>query len=393
MLLSIAVLLLTAMLFSKICQILKLPPLVGMIIAGIVLGSSLLNILSNELLLVSKDFREFALIIILLRAGLNLDFNNLKKAGVYTILLSFIPALCEILAITLIAPTFLDINYLQAMLIGSIVAAVSPAVIVPRMIFFIKNKYGTNKAIPEMIMTSASLDDILVIMIFTILLGLNQNSTIDYSTFINLPLSIISGFIIGYLTSKILNYLFKLVNIRDSNKVIIVLACSFLLVGLEDLLVSVFTFSSLISIMSFGMFIKLNNEVVAIPLANKLSKIWIFAELMLFSLVGASLNLSASLDFGYVLIIIVVLALIIRFISVILCLSKSSLSMKERLFVGFSYLPKATVQAAIGPIPLALGLVIGDLAISIAVISILISAPLGAILIDNTYQNLIDKSS
>lgn len=389
MLTSLALIFLLGLIMGCILKKLQLPSLIGMIFTGIILGPYFFNLLDDSILLISSDLRKIALIIILTRAGLSLDINSLKKVGRPAILMCFIPAIFEMTAITLLAPILLDISFIEAAIIGAVVAAVSPAVIVPRMIDLIENGYGKEKSIPELIMAGASVDDIFVIVMFTSFTGLAQGSSVSASSFLSIPISIILGISLGILIGIFLIKLFKKVHIRDSIKVIIILSISFLLASLEN----VIKISGLISVISLSAIILNKNNNLAKRLSAKFSKLWLAAELLLFVLVGATVNISFAFSYGILPIILILVALLFRSLGVFLCLLRTKLNIKERLFCIISYIPKATVQAAIGSIPLSMGLSCGNIVLTIAVLSILITAPLGAILLDNFSKKLLTQDS
>ncbi len=389
MLFSVAIVLLIGLFFSFICKKIHLPPLLGMLIAGMLIGPYGLNWIDDALLHISLDLREIALIIILARAGLTLNIQDLKKVGRPAILLCFMPAIFEIGAMMLLGPLFFNISILEAGLMGSIVAAVSPAVIVPKMIKIIEEGYGTKKSIPQMILAGASVDDVFVIVLFTVLLGMVQGNDASVMSFVNIPLSIISGIFIGALIGYILSSVFKKNHMRDSIKVLVVLSTGFLLVAFEDSIKNFFSLSSLIAIMSLGTTIKATYSLVAKRISTKFSKLWVFAEIILFVLVGAAVNIQFALNASLDAVLLLFSVLVFRMLGVFLCVLKTSLTRKERMFCMFAYIPKATVQAAIGGIPLAMGLSSGDTMLTIAVIAILITAPLGASLIEFSYKKFL----
>lgn len=379
---SLGIILIVGLVFSALFKKLRLPGFIGLIFTGILLNS--LNLLSNDLLDISSDLRKIALIIILTRAGLSLDIKDLKKVGFVAILLSFIPALFEMIAFTLFAPMLFSISYLDAAILGSVIAAVSPAVVVPRMIAFIEEKRGTNKLIPQLIMASSSVDDIFVIVVFSFLLGLSTNDNSNILSIMLIPISIVIGIVVGVISGYFINKYFINNHVRDTTKVIFILGFSFLLVSLEDYIV----ISGLISVMSLGVTIISINENLANRLSMKFNKIWLFAEILLFVLVGASVNPSYLLLTGIASIIIISIGLLFRSIGVYLCLLKTNFNFKEKIFCASSFIPKATVQAAIGGIPLSLGLASGELILAVAITAIVFTAPLGAILIDVSSKNL-----
>lgn len=391
MLTSLAIMILSGLLLGKIFKILKLPSLVGMILAGIILSPHALNLLHPSILLISADLRQIALIIILTRAGLSLKISDLKKVGRPAILMCFIPALFEIGGVVIIAPRLLGVSILEAAIIGSIIAAVSPAIIVPRMIKIIQEGYGKKHSIPQLILAGASVDDIFVIVMFTIFTSLALGGKLNPFNFIQIPISIVMGIIVGVLGGLSLIKLFRKINIRDTIKILIILSVSFLFIELENRLNGIIAISGLLAIMSMGITFLKKYELLAKRLEIKYNKLWVGAELILFVLVGASVDISYAISAGVISIIIVVGALLFRLMGVVISLLKTNLSKDEKIFTMISYTPKATVQAAIGAIPLSMGLEIGHQALTIAVVSILITAPLGAILIDNLYKKLLIK--
>jgi len=377
-------------LLGGIFKKLKLPSLLGMLITGIILGPYALNLLDTSILTISPDLREIALIIILLRAGLSIDIKDLKKVGRPAILMCVIPACLEMLGMILLAPKLLGVSVLDACIMGAVVGAVSPAVVVPKMLNLKEMKYGTDKSIPELLIAGSSIDDIFLIVIFTSLIGLSQGALISPTSFLQIPISIISGLLIGILVGLTLSLYFKKTHTRDSVKVIIMLSISFLFVAFEKIFP--FPFSGLLAVMSMGGALQKQHTEIAHRLSAKFSKLWIGAEILLFVLVGAGLNIHFAISAGLIAILVIVGALIFRMLGVFLCLIKTKLSFKERLFCMIAYLPKGTVQAAIGSIPLSLGLSCGNIVLTMAVIAILITAPLGALGIDLTYKKLLKNN-
>lgn len=388
MLLSISLILLLGMSLGYICQKLKLPSLIGMLLTGIILGPYVLNLLDPNILAISGDLRKIALIIILTRAGLGLDLSALRKLGRPAILMCFLPATCELIGIVLLAPTLLDLSPLEAAIMGAVLAAVSPAVVVPRMVKLMDEGY---KDIPRLILAGASVDDVYVIVLFSTFIGMIQGQGANIMNFINIPISIILGILIGLLLGFLLSYFFKNIHIRDTSKVLIIISISLLLVVLEDSLTTSITFSSLISIMFIGVGLKKNREVVAKRLSIKYGKLWVGAEVFLFVLVGATVNINYLSHVGFKALLLIILALIFRMLGVFICLLKTKLNNKEKLFTMLAYTPKATVQAAIGGIPLSLGLSCGDTVLTVAVLAIILTAPLGAFAIDLSYKKLLKK--
>jgi len=391
MLVSLSLMLLLGFGLSGIFKMLNLPGLIGMILAGIILGPFSLNLISPSLLTIAAELRQIALIVILLRAGLSLDLKDLSKVGRPAFLMSFLPALFEMGMIILIAPKLLNISILDAAILGAVLAAVSPAVVVPRMLHLMDEGYGHKNKIPQLIMAGASLDDIFVIILFTSFITLRQGQSIDLSLFTSLPISILTGigfgFIIGYLFVR----LFKTIHMRDTVKVLLLLSISFLLLGLEKTISNVIPFSALLAVMAIGISVLRFYPLLAHRITSKFSKIWVASEVFLFILVGAVVDLSSVQSYVWLIIVVLLFGLISRFIGVQTCLIKSNLTFKERLFTGIAYIPKATVQAAIGSIPLALGFSSGNIILSSAVLAILITAPLGAIGIDLLTSKLLTK--
>lgn len=392
MLTSLAFIFLLGMLLSSILKKLRLPGLLGMLITGIVLGSYVLNLLDPSILSISADLRQIALIIILTRAGLSLDINDLKKVGRPAILMCFVPACCEIAGMILLAPGLLGISVLDAAIMGSVVAAVSPAVIVPKMLMLMEKGYGRENRIPQLIMAGASVDDVFVIVLFTAFTGLAQGESISAASFAQVPVSILTGMIAGVGTGMILAVLFARLHIRDSGKVVVLLSISFLMVALENVLKGIIPFSGLLAVMSMGIALQKKRRVVAERLSVKYSKLWVAAEILLFVLVGASVDVSYALAAGASAVLLIFGVLLFRMAGVFLCMLKTKLSGKERLFCMIAYMPKATVQAAIGGVPLALELGCGKIVLTVAVLAILITAPLGAFGVDVAYRKLLPQT-
>lgn len=391
MLLSIALILIIGMFMGWICQRIKLPSLLGMLITGIILGPYVLNLLDGSILNISAELRKIALIIILTRAGLGLDLSGLKKIGRPAILMCFVPASFELLGMVLIAPKVMGLSILEATILGSVLAAVSPAVVVPRMVKMMDEGYGTNKGIPQLILAGASVDDVYVIVLFSTFTGIMQGKGTSILSFINIPISIILGICIGLFIGYLLAFYFKKIHIRDTSKVLIILSISFILVVIEDKLTTAITFSALIVIMFVGIGLQRKREVVAKRLALKYGKLWVGAEVFLFVLVGATVNIGYLKNVGLKAIIVIIAALIFRMLGVFVCLLGTNLSGKEKLFTMMAYTPKATVQAAIGGIPLALGFACGNTVLTVAVLAIVLTAPLGAFAIDLSYKKLLSK--
>ena len=391
MLLSISLILLVGMSVGWICQKMKLPSLLGMLVTGIVLGPYMLNLLDDSILGISAELRKIALIIILTRAGLGLDLSGLKKIGRPAVLMCFVPASLELLGILLIAPKLLGISMLEAAILGAVLAAVSPAVVVPRMVKLMEEGYGVREGIPQLILAGASVDDVYVIVLFSTFLGMIQGESASVIHFINIPISIFLGVGIGFLIGVILAYYLKKVHIRDTSKVLIILSISLLLVVLEEHLTIPITFSALIAIMFIGIGLQKKREVVARRLSVKYGKLWVAAEVFLFVLVGATVNIGYLSKVGVKALVVIAVALIFRMFGVFLCLLGTSLDKKERLFAMMAYTPKATVQAAIGGIPLSLGLACGEIVLTVAVLAIVLTAPAGAFAMDLSYKKFLKK--
>lgn len=392
MLNSIALIILLGTFIGYLFKKFKLPSLLGLILTGIILGPHMFNLIDIIILNISSELRQIALVIILTRAGLALDINDLKKVGRPAILMCFIPATFEILGFIILGPKLLGLSLLDSVILGTVIAAVSPAVIVPRMIKLIDDGYGVKKSIPQLILAGASVDDIFVIVLFTSFTSIaTTGSSFSTKTLIEIPISIILGILLGIIIGILLVKLFKNIHTRDSNKILIILSISFLFLSLENILKGIIPLSGLLSVMSLGTTILKMNKNLSLRLSSKYSKLWVGAEIFLFVLVGANVDISYALNSGIVVILIILLALIFRLLGVFISLINTKLSPKEKLFSAFSYMPKATVQAAIGAIPLSMGLSSGETILTVAVVSILITAPLGAILIDNTYKKLLSK--
>ncbi|WP_373205183.1 cation:proton antiporter [Clostridium tertium] len=393
MLTSIALIILLGLFIGSIFTKLKLPSLVGMILIGIILGPHMLNLLDSSIIGISYELRQIALVIILTRAGLALDIKDLKKVGRPAILMCFIPATLEILGFIILGPKLLNLPILDSAILGTVIAAVSPAVIVPRMLKLMEEGYGTNKSIPQLILAGASVDDIFVIVLFTSFTSIaTTGSNFSISSIIKIPISIIIGIILGILTGIVLVYLFKKIHIRDSIKILIILSVSFLFITVEDLLKGFIPISGLLAVMSLGATILKIYSKLARRISNKYSKLWVGAEIFLFVLVGASVDIKYVMNSGIITIILILGALVFRIFGVLLSLIKTEMNFKERLFSAIGYMPKATVQAAIGALPLSMGLASGEIILTVAVLSIIITAPLGATLIDNTYKKLLSIS-
>lgn len=392
MLLSIALILLVGMSMGWICRKIKLPGLLGMLITGIVLGPYVLNVLDIKLLGISADLRKIALIIILTRAGLGLDLTSLKKIGRPAVLMCFVPATFELAGMLLLAPRLMGMRLLEAAVMGAVLAAVSPAVVVPRMVKLMEEGYGVKEGIPQLILAGASVDDVYVIVLFSTFSGMMQGEGASVIRFVNIPVSIILGMIIGLTIGVLLAFYFQKVHIRDTAKVLIILGISFLLAAAEDSLTTPVTFSALIAIMFIGVGLQKKREAVAKRLAVKYAKLWVAAEVFLFVLVGATVNIGYLGRVGVRALLMIAGALLFRMAGVWVCLLGTGLKTGEKAFTMLAYTPKATVQAAIGGIPLALGFACGDTVLTVAVLAIVLTAPLGAFAIDLSYRKLLTKS-
>ncbi|MDO4188767.1 MAG: cation:proton antiporter [Lachnospiraceae bacterium] len=391
MLISIAYILFSGLLLGFLCKKIKFPSLFGMILAGIIIGPHVLNCIDTSILSISTEIRKIALIIILIRAGLKLDFNDLKKVGRPALLMCFLPATFEVLGMVILAPRLLSISILDAAVLGAVIGAVSPAVIVPRMIKLIDEGYGTHKGIPQMILAGASVDDVFVIVLFTTFTSLAQGGDASIRSFINIPVSIVLGILGGVLAGYLLVIYFNRFHLRDSVKVMIILGISFVLTFFEDKWGHIIPFASLIAVMALGTMIKRQKQELAVRLSSKYDKLWVAAEIFLFVLVGASVEIGSLKTAGVSAIILVLLVLIFRMAGVFICLIGTRLEAKERLFCMLAYTPKATVQAAIGGLPLAMGLACGNIVLTVSVIAIMLTAPLGAFAIDLTYKKYLTR--
>lgn len=389
MLTSLALIFLLGIILGSVFQKLRLPSLLGMLITGILLGPYALNLIDGSILGISADLRQIALIIILARAGLSLDLNDLKRVGRPAVLMCFVPASFEIAGMMLLAPALLGISILDAAIMGSVIAAVSPAVVVPRMLKLMEEGYGREKSIPQLIMAGASVDDVFVIVLFTSFTSLSSGTKISWVQFAQIPVSILFGAALGFAIGFLLTLFFRKLHMRDSVKLLIILSISFLLVSLEKVIGKTIPFSGLLAIMAMGIAVLKFYPVLAKRISPKFSKLWVAAEVLLFVLVGATVDISYAVSAGFVAVILILLVLLFRMAGVFVCLLKTSLAWKERLFCMIAYMPKATVQAAIGGLPLAMGLPCGPIVLTVAVISILITAPLGALGVDLTYRKLL----
>lgn len=391
MLTSLAFLLLLGLSLGYIFNKFKLPSLLGMLLTGIVLGPFVLNVISPSLLSISIELRQVALVIILLRAGLALNIKDLIKVGRPAILMCFVPACFEIVGMILIAPPLLGVGVLEAAIMGTIVAAVSPAIIVPKMLYLMENKYGTKKSVPQLIMAGAAVDDVFVIVLFTAFTTLAKGGEITAGSFAQIPVAIIVGLVLGISIGWMLTRFFKKFHMRDSMKLLIIISFAFLFLAAEHKLQGIIPISGLLAVMALGATILSTYEVLAKRIAPKFSKLWIAAEILLFVLVGASVDINYALAAGGLTVVLIFISLLFRMTGVFVSTTKTVLNMKERTFCMIAYMPKATVQAAIGSLPLAMGLPGGQLMLTVAVLSILITAPLGAMGIDKSYKKLLEK--
>ena len=392
MLLSISLILIIGMSMGWICKKIKLPSLLGMLATGIVLVPYVLNLLDESILGISADLRKMALVIILTRAGLGLDLSGLKKIGRPALLMCFVPASFEIIGMILLAPKVMGLTLLEAAIMGAVLAAVSPAVVVPRMVKLMDEGYGVKEGIPQLILAGASVDDVYVIVLFSTFVGMMQGEGASMINFVNIPISIFLGIAIGAFIGILLAYYFKKVHIRDTSKVLIILSISFLLVVTEEQLTTTITFSALIAIMFIGIGLQRKREAVAKRLSIKYGKLWVASEVFLFVLVGATVNIGYLGKVGLKAFVVILGAILFRMLGVFMCLLGTSMNRKERIFIMMAYTPKATVQAAIGGIPLALGFSCGDTILTVAVLAIVLTAPLGAFAIDLSYKKMLSRA-
>ena len=398
MLTSLSLIFLVGLSLAAICEKIRLPRIVGMIVTGILLGPYVLNWLEPQILGISSELRQMALIIILIKAGLSLDLSDLRKVGRPAVLMSFVPASFEILGYVLFAPLLLGVSRMEAAVMGAVLGAVSPAVVVPRMLRLMEEKRGTEKSIPQLIMAGASCDDIFVIVLFTAFVGMAQGGEARLLDFVNIPVSVLLGVVIGAAVGFVLALFFEKSYahgrpIRNSIKVIIVLGVAFLLIALETWVKNWVSVSGLLAVVSMACVLKIRSaDCVTKRLSEKFGKLWLAAEVILFVLVGAAVDIRYTLGAGLAAVGMIGVALLFRATGVALCLVGTPLNIKERLFCIIAYLPKATVQAAIGSVPLAMGLSCGSIVLSVAVLGILITAPLGALGMDLSCRKLLHKS-
>ncbi|MBP7487117.1 MAG: cation:proton antiporter [Parabacteroides sp.] len=393
MLTSLAYIFLMGLSLGYIFNKLRLPALLGMLFTGIILGPYALNLLDPSILSISADLRQLALVIILTRAGLALDLDDLKKVGRPALLMCFVPACFEIAGMVLLAPSLLGISILEAALMGTVIAAVSPAVIVPKMLFLMENKIGTKKSIPQLIMAGASVDDVFVIVLFTAFTGLLSGGEVSSASFLQIPIAIVTGLAAGILLGLVLSIYFKRFHMRDSVKVLILLSISFLLVAMEKLLKGTLPVSGLLAVMGMSATLLKTYGLLAKRLSAKFNKLWVGAEILLFVLVGATVDIKYAVAAGFAAVLLIFGVMIFRLAGVYVSLLKTPLTKKERVFCMIAYMPKATVQAAIGSIPLALGLSCGKIVLTVAVLAILITAPLGAFGVDISYKKLLEQDN
>lgn len=392
MLTDIAIIFIFGIFMAYIFEKIGLAPIIGMLIAGIIISPNQLNLVSDEIINISADLRQIALVAILTRAGLSLSFDKLKKVGRPAIFLSFIPASVEMLALIFFSKKFFKIDTIDAGIMAAVLAAVSPAIVVPRMIKLIDEEYGADKNIPQMILAGASVDDVFVIVFFSSFLALKTGGSLSAMSFFNIPISIASGVILGIIVGKTVAVIFEKIKINDIYKAMVFVGTSFLMLRLDKLLENYLALSALIAIMVAGITINRENTKLANDLLASYNRLWKVFELFLFVLVGISVDLAYVREAGFLAVILILLGLIFRMVGVNISLIKTNLNKNERIFTSFAYLPKATVQAAIGPVALQMGLASGNLILSVSVIAILLTAPLGAILTDKTYKKLLKKS-
>ena len=397
MLTSLALIFLVGLAMAAICQRLKLPRIIGMLLTGILLGPYALNWLDESILGISSQLRQIALIIILIKAGLSLNLADLKKVGRPAVMMACVPASFEILAYVLFAPAILGVSRVEAAVMGAVLGAVSPAVVVPRMVQLMETQYGTKKSIPQMILAGASCDDIFVIVLFSTFSSMAQGGSVQVMDFVNIPISIVLGLALGAVAGYLLGGFFETAYahkhyVRNSMKVIVVLGVAFLLMAIETWAKGIVSISGLLAVVAMACVLKLRSTTfVSKRLSEKFGKLWLAAEVLLFVLVGAAVDIRYTMNAGIVAVVMIGIALLFRAVGVMLCMVGTQLNVKERLFCIIAYLPKATVQAAIGSVPMAMGLACGQIVLSVAVLAILITAPLGAIGMDASYQRLLEK--
>lgn len=391
MLLSLAIIMFSGLVLGEVCKRIRFPSLFGMIIAGIIIGPFTLDLIDSSVLNISTELRKIALIIILIRAGLKLNVSDLKKVGRPAVMMCFLPACFEIVGMVLLAPPLLHITRIEAAILGAVVGAVSPAVIVPRMIDLIDRRYGTDKGIPQMILAGASVDDVFVIVMFTTFTSLAKGEKVSVMRFVNIPISIMIGIAVGLGAGCLLTMWSQKFKVRDTIQMIALLSVSFLMTAAEDRLI--IPFASLIAVMAMGLAVRQRSTELAVKLSSGFDKLWIPAEILLFVLVGASVAIDSLKTAGITAVLLILAVLVFRMLGVLLCVLGTNLSNKERLLCMIAYTPKATVQAAIGGLPLAMGLACGDVVLTVSVIAILLTAPLGAFAIDLSYRKLLNRES
>lgn len=392
MLLSIALIIFSGLLFGCVMKKIRLPAIIGYLFAGFLIGPYCLGWLDISILQISGEIRQIALVIILMKAGLSLDVDDLRRIGRPAVLLCFVPATCEILSFVLFAPWLLNLSLIESALLGSVLAAVSPAIVVPRMTRMMDEGWGTGKGIPQMIVAGASADDVYVIVIFSALLSLCSGGSVTAWDFLQIPIAVISGILVGITTGLCMAFLLKKIQMSTVHEFIILLSASFLLLALEDAMKPLFSLSGLLATMSMCITIRFRDIQTAKENAQLCGKVWICAEIFLFTLVGAIVNVSYIAQAGFFMIVMLLIGLCFRLAGTWLSVSGKGLTMKDKVFCAFAETPKATVQAAIGGIPLTAGLACGNTILAFAVLAILVTAPVGAILIDSTYQKWLTKN-
>ena len=391
MLFSFAMMILVSVVFAMIMRKVGLPNLLGYLLTGIILGPFVFNVIDTTTFQISSDIRQIALMIILMRAGLNLQISDLKKVGSSALLMCFVPASFEILGLMILAPIFLHLDLLNAAILGTVLAAVSPAVVVPLMLRLMDEGYGTKEGIPQLIMAGASMDDVYVIVLFTSLLTLAKSGEFNALSLLRIPTSILFGIVSGIVLGYVLCKLYRLLKLPTGIELASMFAIGMVLITIERIMTGMIGFSGLLAIMALTATIRHIKPEMADKYSAVLAKLWQPAEIFLFALVGASVRIDYALSFGPVVLVVIILALVFRILGVYLSIMKTKFNMKERIFTMGAYLPKATVQAAIGGLTLEAGLASGELILTAAVTAILFTAPLGAIFISLTYRNFLQK--
>lgn len=389
MLLSLGFIIVVGYLLGRLLSAMNLPSLIGYIIAGLIMGPSFFNLIDQSTLDIASDLRRIALMIILLRAGLNIDFQDLKKVGRPAILMSFLPATLEIIGTIILAPIFFGMSYLSAAILGAIVAATSPAVVVARMLDLMGMGYGKKKGVPQMILAGSSMDDIFVIIIFTALTALAQTGEFHWLSMLSMPTSIILGIAGGLLVGWLLSLAIEKYQLSGGYPVILSFGMAMLFDGIEKAMTGPIGFSALLAVMAMGFMMFRVNPVQAKSVQVGFNHLWQVFEIILFVLVGASMSIESVKDSGLIAVVLIVLLLVFRGLGVLLSVLGTQLNKEEKAFAIFAYIPKATVQAAIGAVPLAMGLPNGQIILTISVVAILVTAPLGAVLIDQTHNRLL----